>query len=161
MGWRGSRRESVKRSGLTFLGIAIVAVSAILIAKGALHPAKESVERSQDVLTKAYEAKLIECFVVEDADLPKTLARPKVDEDLLYIQVAVLYPGVDRVPSPLDHVLDSINGLPGTELKPVHTSYDEDEAGAYLLLIYQTDLAFESARMVHKGELLFERILLD
>ncbi|MHC4548661.1 MAG: hypothetical protein ACYTEZ_07770 [Planctomycetota bacterium] len=149
------------RFALTVLGLAIVAVAAILIAKGVLRPTQEKVQRSKSVLTGAYEAKFLECFVLEDRDLPDELAPPKVDEDLVYLRVDLLYPGVERVPSPKSHVLQTINGVPGTELRPVHTAYEVGYEGTYLYLVYRSDQSFAFAHMSREGTLLFEKVALE
>ena len=84
-----------------------------------------------------------------------------MDEDLVYVQVTVLYPGVDRVPSPKKHVLKEINGVTETELQPVHTSSESDEEGSFLYLIYRTNSGFEAARMARDGMRLFDKVDLD
>jgi len=151
----------VGRATLTILGLAIVAVAATFIAKNALRPNQEEVQRKQDVLTHAYLPSLIECTIVEDSDLPPTLPRPEVDEDLLYIAVVVFYPGVDRVPEPREHRLERVNGVAGVVLEPVHTSYEQDEDGTYITLLYRTDNSFRYGRMVRGDRPLFERVVLE
>lgn len=151
----------MRRFSLTMLGLTIVTVAAVLFAKSYMRPAQEKVQRGKAVLTNAYQARLVECAVLEDADLPEGLRRAAVDEDLVYVQVTVLYPGVERVPTPEEHVLKEVNGVKATELRPVHTSFDSDEAGSYLYVVYRTDSAFEAARMMRDGNLLFEKVALD
>jgi hypothetical protein len=151
----------VRRLSLTALALTVVAVVAVLFARSFMRPAQEKVQRSKEVLTNAYQARVVECVPLEDTDLPEGLRRPNVDEDLVYVQVIVLYPGVERVSSPEDHVLKEINGVMETELRPVHTSSDADEEGAYLYLVYQTNSAFEAAGMARDGKRLFKKISLD
>jgi hypothetical protein len=153
--------RGVKRLSLTALGLTVVAVAAVLFAKSYMRPAQEKAQRSQEVLTNAYQAQLVECLVLEDAELPAGLRRPDVDEDLIYVQVTVLYPGVDRVPSPEKHVLKEINGVTETELQPVHTSAESDDVGSFLYLIYRTNHGFEAARMARDGMHLFDKVDLD
>lgn len=151
----------MQRLSLTALGLAVVTVAAVLFAKSYMRPAQEKVQRRQEVLTNAYQAQLIDCAILEDSELPAGLRRPEVDEDLIYLQVTVLYPGVDRVPSPEKHVLKEINGVREAELQPVHTAVDTDEEGSYLYVVYQTSSAFEAARMAREGIRLFEKVTLD
>ena len=151
----------MKRLSLTALGLTVVTVAAVLFAKSYVRPAQEKAQRSRDVLTNAYQARLVECVVLEDTELPADLRRPDVDEDLVYVQVAVLYPGVERVPSPEKHVLREINGVLETELQPVHTSSESDDEGSLLYLVYQTNLGFEAARMTRDGMRLFAKVALD
>lgn len=151
----------MRRFSLTALGLTIVTVAAVLFAKSYMRPTQEKVERGKEVLTNAYQARLIECVVLEDTDLPEGLPRAAVDEDLLYVQVTVLYPGVERAPTAEEHVLKEVNGVIGTELRPVHTSSDTDEDGSYLYLVYRTDSAFDAARMAWDGNLLFKKVALD
>lgn len=151
----------MKRLLLTALGLTVVTVAAVLFAKSYMRPAQEKVQRSQDVLTNAYQAQLVECVVLEDAELPAGLRRPDVDEDLIYVQITVLYPGVERVSSPEKHVLSEINGVVETELQPVHTSSESDNEGSLLYLVYQTNSGFEAARMTRDGKRLFAKVTLD
>lgn len=151
----------MQRLSLTALGLAVVTVAAVLFAKSYMRPAQEKVQQRQDVLTNAYEARLVECRILEDNELPAGLRRAEVDEDLIYVQVTVLYPGVDRAPAPEKHFLKEINGVIATELQPVHTSADSDEDGSYLYLVYQTNNAFEAARMARDGIRLFAKVALD
>ena len=151
----------MKRLLLTALGLTVVTVAAVLLAKSYMRPAQEKVQRSQDVLTNAYQAQLVECVVLEDTELPAGLRRPDVDEDLIYVQITVLYPGVERVSSPEKHVLSEINGVVETELPPVHTSSESDNEGRLLYLVYQTNSGFEAARMTRDGKRLFAKVTLD
>jgi hypothetical protein len=151
----------VRRLSLTALGLTVVTVAAVLFAKSYVSPAQEKVQRGKEVLTNAYQARLVECIVLEETGLPDGLRRPDVDEDLVYVQVTVLYPGVERVQAPADHVLFHVNGVHGTELHPVHTSSDFDDDGCFLYLVYQTDSGFEAAAMSRDGKRLFKKIALD
>jgi len=151
----------VKRLLLTALGLTVLTVTAVLFAKSYMRPAQEKAQRSQAVLTNAYQAQLVECLVLEDAELPAGLRRPDVDEDLIYVQVTVLYPGVDHVPSPEKHVLREINGVIETELQPVHTSSEIDDEGSFLYLVYQTNRGFEAAALARDGMRLFAKVDVD
>lgn len=151
----------MRRFSLTALGLTIVTVAAVLFAKSYMRPAQEKVQRGKEVLTNAYRARVVDCVVVEDADLPEGLRRAGVDEDLVYVQITVLYPGVERAPTPEEHVLKEINGVIGTELRPVHTSFEHDHDGCYLFLVYRTNSAFDGARMARDGKLLFNEVSLD
>jgi hypothetical protein len=148
----------VGRGTLTLLGIAAVAVAAIFIAKGMLRPAKEEVERLAPVLTGQYAPQLQECVLLEDSQLPEGLAPPKVDEDLRYVQVEILYPGVEKTPPPADHLLERVNGGGGAPLEPVWNDTDVTEDGAYVYLIYKATTSFEYARLTRRGEVVLERI---
>ena len=152
----------MRRFSLTALGLTVVTVAAVLFAKSYMRPAQEKVQRSREVLTNAYKAQLVECVVLETTDLPEGLRRPGVDEDLMYVQVTVLYPGVERAPgSPEKHVMREINGVIETELRPVHTSSFSNEEGNFLDLVYQTNSSFEAARMALDGKRLFAKVTLD
>jgi len=151
----------VRRFSLTALGLTVVTVAAVLFAKSYMRPAQEKVQRGQEVLTNAYQARLIECVVIEETELPEGLRRRRIDEDLVYVQVTVLYPGLDQAPSPEKHILSEINGVAESDLQPVHTAVESDEDGSFLYLVYQTDSSFEAARLVHDGKRLFANVTLD
>ncbi len=147
----------VGRTLLTILGIAAIAVAAVLVAQKFAGPAGEKAEANQKVLTHAYKPKFHECRALDDDEVPESLPRPGVDEDLVYVSVVILYPGVDRVPEPRDHRLIGVNGADGY-LEPVHIEFSESEEGAYLTLIFRANNEFHFARLVRGEEVLFERI---
>lgn len=150
--------QSVGRVALTIVGIAVVAVAAILIAKSMLRPAKEEVERKGSVLTGEYSPTVQECRMLEDSELPEELPHPKVDDVLRYVQVLVHYPGVAATPPASDHVLERVNGSGGAPLAPAWSEVVAGEGGADLYLIYKTTTDFEHARLSRKGTVLAERI---
>ncbi len=147
----------MRRTLITILGIAAIAVGAVLVAQKFAGPAGEKAEASQKVLTHAYKPKFDRCRALDDEEVPESLPRPGVDEDLVYVGVVILYPGVDRVPEPRDHRLIGVNGA-DAYLEPVHTEIEESEDGAYLTLVFRATNAFQFARLVRGEEVLFERI---
>jgi hypothetical protein len=148
------------RTILTILGIAAIAVGAVFVAQRFASPAKEQVQASQKVLTDAYKPSLVECVLLEDADVPESLPKPDVDEDLVYVAVVVLYPGVERVPEPKDHRLIGVNGR-DEYLEAAHLDYAVTEDGAELTLVFRTDSSFQFGRLVRGETLLFERVALE
>ena len=142
---------------LTVFGIAAIAFGAVFFAQRYMNPAKEQAQASQKVLTHAYQPKFVECRVLEDSEVPDSLPRPKVDEDLIYITVVVLYPGVDRVPDPREHKLIGINGR-NDYLEPAHVDYVLTEEGAELILVFRTDNSFLFGRLVRGDKVLFEHV---
>lgn len=146
------------RVTLTLLGIAVVAVAAILIARSMLRPAKEEVERKGNVLTGEYTPTVHECRILEDAELPDPLPPPKVADALRYVQVLVHYPGVSTAPDPQEHLLERVNGAAGPPLAPAWHESVAGEDGTDLYLIYKTTLEFEHARLSRKGTVIAERI---
>ncbi len=145
---------------LTILGIAAIGVGAVFVAQRFMGPASEKVEASQKVLTQAYKPKFVECRAIEDDEIPESLPRPGVDEDLVYVTIVVLYPGVDRIPEPRDHRLIGVNGADGF-LEPADVSYTESEEGAYLKLVFRTDNAFQFGKLVRGEEVLFDRVEIE
>ncbi len=148
------------RTILTILGIAGIAIGAVFIAQRFASPAQEKVEANQKVLTGAYRPQLVECRVLEDSEVPEPLPQPDVDEDLVYVAVVVLYPGVERVPEPKDHRLIGVNGR-DEYLEPAHLDYEVTEEGAELVLVFRTDSSFQFGRLVRGATDLFERVALE
>jgi len=148
------------RTILTIFGIAAIAVGAVFVAQRFASPAKEQVQQSQKVLTQAYEAQLVECYQLQDSDIPDGLPKPAVDEDLVYVAVVVLYPGVERVPEPKDHRLIGVNGE-NTHLEPAHIDYAVSEEGAELTLVFRTDNGFRYGRLVRGEKTISERVELE
>jgi hypothetical protein len=150
----------VGRILLTLLGLSAIAGGAVYIAHKFVGPAHDKVEANKQVLTEAYKPKLVGCRALDDGDLPPTLERPGVDEDVLYVEVVLLYPGVDRVPQPLSHRLLGVNGEK-VVLDPVAVDYAEDEEGTYLTLVFKADNSFQHARLFRDEELLVDRVDLE
>jgi hypothetical protein len=148
------------RTILTILGIAAIAVGAVFIAQRFANPAKEQAQAKEKVLTDAYDPQLVECRPLEDSEVPASLPRPGVDEDLIYIAIVVLYPGVDRVPEPKNHRLIGVNGE-DRYLEPAHIDYAVVEEGAELTLVFRTDNSFQYGRLVRGETPLFERVDLE
>jgi hypothetical protein len=148
------------RTILTILGIAAIAVGAVFIAQRFANPAKEKLQANQKVLTGAYKPQLVDCLVLEDTEVPESLPRPGVDEDLVYVAIIVLYPGVERVPEPKDHRLIGVNGR-DEYLEPAHLDYEETEEGAELTLVFRTDSSFQFGRLVRGATEIFERVALE
>lgn len=152
--------KGMGRIVLTVFGIAAIAFGAVFFAQRYMSPAKERVQASQKVLTHAYQPKFIECRVLEDSEVPDSLPRPKVDEDLIYVTVVVLYPGVDRVPDPRDHRLIGVNGR-DEYLEPADVDYELTEEGAELILVFRASNSFMFGRLVRGDTCLFERVELE
>jgi hypothetical protein len=150
----------VGRIIFTILGFAAIGVGGIFIAQRYAGPAAEKAEAGKKVLTHAYEPQFRGCRALDDEEVPESLPRPGVDEDLVYVEVVVLYPGVERVPEPRAHRLIGVNGADGA-LEPETIDVSETEEGAFLTLVFRADNAFQFARLVRDEEVLFERIDLD
>jgi len=150
----------VGRAALTLLGFAAIAVAVILVAQRFMGQAGDKGQTGQKILTQAYQPQLRECSVIPDEEIPESLPRPEVDEDVVYIAVVVLYPGVDLVPEPREHRLIGVNGEK-VALDPADVDYDVTEEGAELTLVFRTDNSFRFARLVRGEESLFERVELE
>lgn len=146
------------RLALTMLGLALLAGGAIFFAKNVLTPAQENVERSEPVLTGQYQPRVEECGVLEDADLPEGIAPPGVDEDVLYVQVVVFFPGIEKVTALAELALDEVNEHVGRRLEPIHTDTEVTAEGTYVYLVFQTTTAFHSARLVRGDDVLADRV---
>jgi len=155
-------QKDVGRAALTILGLAILAVAAIFVARRMVRPAKEKVERSREVLTKAYDARLDECVVPEDADISAAgLEPPEVGADWIYLLVVVLYPGAAQVPEPDNHTLIAVDDRPGTRIEPSKVSTTTEEEGAFLELIFKVDATFDHARLVRDDSIVLRRVGLE
>jgi len=148
------------RTVLTILGIAAFAIGAVFLAQRFASPAKEQVQQGQRVLTHAYDAQFAECYQLQDSEIPAGLPKPGVDEDLVYVAVVVLYPGVERVPEPKDHRLIGVNGE-NEYLEPAHIDYAVTEEGAELTLVFRTDNAFRFGRLVRGEKTIQDRVELE
>lgn len=149
------------RTAWTIIALAAIALGAIFLARNMLNPAKEKVEQRQAVLNEDARPRVTECVVLEDADLPEHLDRPAVGTDVLYVSITVFYPDFPEVPTPEQHVLDTINGRPNTQLKPVHTMTELEPAGAYGILVFRTDSSFTHARLLRGDEVIADRVELE
>lgn len=148
------------RTILTILGIAAIAVGAVYIAQRFAAPAKEQAQAKEKILTDAYEPQVLECYQLQDSDVPAGLPKAGVDEDLIYVAVVVLYPGVDRVPEPKEHRFIGINGR-DDYLEPVHIDYQVTEDGAELTLVFRTVNSFQYGRLVRGEKQISERVPLE
>lgn len=148
----------VGRSSILVIGG--IGVAAVIFAMRFIKPAGEQAEASQKVLTQAYQPALVECVELAYDEIPESLPRPGVDEDLMYVAVTVLYPGVERVPDPAAHRFIGVNGKQEA-LDPVNTDYDVTEDGATLTLIFKANNAFHFARLVRGEETILERVALE
>ena len=143
----------------TIIGLAILAVGAIWVGRKFLEPAQEAAEADSNVLSGAYEARLEECRVIADSEIPDGLPVPAVGEEFYYVLVAVLYPEREQVPLPEAHHLDQIDGLPGTSLFPVQPPFTESgRDGAILEIIVRVDEIFEEARLMCGEEVVLRRV---
>ena len=145
------------RTVLTVLGIAAIAFGAVLVAQRFAGPSDGKATGKEKDLTHAYKPKFMECRALEDEEIPESLARPGVDEDLIYIAVVLLYPGVERVPEPRDHRLIGVNGGSGY-LDPADVDYEVNEDGALLTVIFRANNEFQFGKLVRGEEVLFERV---
>jgi hypothetical protein len=150
----------VGRAALTLLGFVAIGAAVIFVAQRFMGKGDGNGPTGQKILTHAYNPQLVECRLIPDEEIPESLPRPGVDEDVVYIAVVVLYPGVDRVPEPRDHRLIGVNGADGF-LEPLDVDYDLIEDGAELTLVFRTDNSFRFARLVRGAESLFDRVELE
>jgi hypothetical protein len=139
--------------------IGAIGIGAIIFAMKFLKPAGEQAEASRTVLTDAYKPRVVACRELEYDEIPESLPRPEVDEDLVYVAITVLYPGVDRVKEPKAHRLIGVNGEQ-VALDPVEMEYGEVDEGTELTLIFKASTSFEYARLVHGEETVSERVQL-
>jgi hypothetical protein len=148
----------VGRTVGTIIGLAILAGGAIWVGRQFLEPAQEMAEADSSVLSGAYEARLEECRVLAPSELPDGLRPPKVGEAFDFVLVAVLYPEREQVPTPELHHLDRIDGLPGTNLHPVHTYTETASEGAFLEVIFRVDEVFDEARLMRGEEVVLRQL---
>jgi hypothetical protein len=152
----------MKRGAATIVGLAILAIAATFVGRMFLSPARERVEQRSSVLSGAYEERLTECRILEDAELPADVERPGVGEAIYYLHLAVLYPGVANLPAePEEHRLVGINGSPTAELSPVHAESAFDDEGTTVYLIFKTDGTFDFARLVRPDKTVLEKVALE
>lgn len=148
------------RVSATILGLAIVAGGAIYVSSTILKPATEEAQRREPVLTGALDAKLEECRLLEDVELPGDLKPPEVGEDRLYLLLVVLYPQRADAPEE-EHRLNRVNGHPDLSLRPEHVEAVIEPEGALVHLTFQIDSSFQFAQLVRGEELLFDKISLE
>lgn len=152
----------MNRSTATVVGITILAGGAIFVGRAMLRPATEEVERREPVLTGAMNPRLHECRMLEDTELPEGIEPPQVGEDVLYLRVAVLYPGVAEAPAAKEHVLDKVNGDPAATLAPAHAeNAPADGDGAVARLTFRVDSGFRFARVSRDGKAVLEKVSLE
>lgn len=143
----------------TILGLAILAVGAIWVGGKLLEPAQEMAEADSSVLSGAYDARLVECRVLANSEIPDGLAVPDVGEEFYYVLVAVLYPEREQVPLPEAHHLAELDGLPGTSLFPVQPPITEPGSdGAFLEIIVRVDEVFDEARLMCGEEVVLPKV---
>ncbi len=146
------------RSWVTTLGLAALAIGAVWVAKTMIGPTQEKVERGQSVLNAAAAARVVECRILEDSELPEGLERPGVGGRTVYLLVAIHYPGYAAAPGLANHSLIRVNGRPDTTLQPVHTASEPDEDGATGYLTFRTTLDHSFAKLIHGDKVLAESL---
>jgi hypothetical protein len=145
----------MRRTVLTLFGLAIVAGGAILVGGAFLEPEKEKRDASQDVLTGAYDARVEECVILEDNELPKGVEPPELGSSERYVRVVILFPGVPTIAGKgSDYVLQDVNGQKNLRLAPVDAEIVADEAGVFLTVVYKSDDEFQRAKLVRGEEVL-------
>lgn len=150
------------KGALTIVGIAIVAVTAIFLAKFWIKPAQEDYEREQEVLTKAYEPRLEEIEVLQDIEVSDLgLEVPDVGSSTIYIRLTVLYPGAAKVPDAQDHALENVDGDPERNVPASHAETETDDDGTWLYVVFRVDESFEHARLVRGRVMLLKRFALE
>ena len=117
-------------------------------------------ERSADVLSGAYEARLVECRVLEDSELPEDVPAPPVGSATFYFGLTVLYPDHAAVPTG-EHALVEINGELETRVLPVDVDTMVDEDGATVYLTFQSDGTFRYGALARDEKILVRRVALD
>jgi hypothetical protein len=148
----------VGRSSILVIGG--IGVAAVIFAMRFIKPAGEQAEARQKVLTEAYQPLLVECVELAFDEIPEPLPRPGVDEDLVYVAIVVLYPGVERVPDPGAHRLIGVNGKQEA-MDPANVDYEVTEDGALMTLVFKANNAFQFARLVRGEETVLERVGLE
>jgi len=135
------------RSWATTIGLAALAIGAVWVAKTMVQPTKEKVERKQAVLNSEASARVTECRILEDYELPRGLERPGVGDDTMYILVTVHYPGYPEAPELMQHHLIRVDGREGARLEPSHAVSETDEDGSYAVLTFRTTQDFTFATL--------------
>jgi len=122
---------------------------------------EDRAEANQAVLGGAYDPRPVECRMLDDGELPEGLEVPGIDDELRYVVVVLFYPHAAAAPSPIEHLLDHINGDAQEVLRPVHVSSEVEDEGIYLTLVYRTTIHFEHARMIRDRKPIVGRIDLE
>ena len=151
----------MKRAVVTLLGVSVLAVAAFFVIPYALGPAEDAAERRQGVLTGLTKPRLLDCLILEDADLPAGVPPPPVGRDVLYISVELLYPGATREPDSGSYKLIEINGVANDMADAVHVSKEEDDAGFYVDVVFRTDVNFDHARLLRGDTIVIRKVTLD
>jgi hypothetical protein len=73
----------------------------------------------------------------------------------------VLYPDAAEGPEQKTYMLDHVNGQSTDALAPLHISAETTEDGTYVFILFMTDSAFDSGRLVHDGKPILERVTLE
>ena len=150
----------MKRAVVTLLGVSVLAVAAFFVIPYALGPAEDAAERSQGVLTGLTKPRLLECLILEDADLPAGVPPPPVGRDVLYISVGVLYPGATREPDNGDYKLVGINGVANDMAEAVHVSREEADAGFYIDAVFRINISFDHAALMRGDATVIKKVVL-
>ena len=150
----------MKRAVVTLLGIAALAVTAIVISHYALGPVEDAAERRQGVLTGLTKPRLIECLILEDADLPEGVPPPPVGRDVLYMSVGILYPGATKEPDQGLYKLVEINGVKENLVSAVHVSKEEADEGFYVDAVFLTDSQFDHAELWRGAATVIKKVTL-
>lgn len=148
------------KAGINVLGLGAIAVAAILIAKGMLKPTQEKVERNANVLSGAYEPRIVEFRVLEDSELPEGVEAPPVGAAEFCFVLAVLYPEHASLPEGA-HRLVEVNGVIDDVLDPIHVEEATDEEGATVYLTFRSDGTFRFAHVARGDTVLVERAALE
>ena len=151
----------MKRAVVTLLGIGVLAVTAIVISHYVLGPAEDAAERRQGVLTGLTSPRLLDCLILEDADLPDGVPPPPVGRDVIYISVGVFYPGAIKEPDEGLYRLVEINGIKENTLDAVHVSKEETDEGFYVDAVFRTDSNFDQAELRRGGATVVKKVKLD
>jgi len=150
----------VGRGATAALGLTILAIAAIFLAKGMLQPTQEEVERTKDVLNKDALPRLNECRELGLDELPEGLEPPGVGATHFYLSIVVFFPGYATVEGAEDYRLTEMDGR-SVALSPMHTEVATEEDGAYVSLIFRLDDPFSSARLMHGEEEILAKVVME
>ncbi len=150
--------KGMGRGATAILGLAVLAVCAVFLAKGLVEPKQEELERSKDVLNAEAQPRLVGCTELSDVERPKELPAPPVGADYFYLTVTVLFPGFATVEGEKEHVL-VVDG--GGSKKTLHSEVEIDDDGAYLTMIFRVDGDFESGRLLRGETEVIKRVQME
>ena len=150
----------MKRAVVTLLGVTVLAAAAFVVIHYALGPAEDAAERRQGVLTGLTAPRLLDCLILEDADLPAGVPPPPVGRDVLYISVGVLYPSATQEPDNGSYKLVEINGVANNIVEAIHVSREEADAGFYVDAVFRTDVNFDYAHLVRGDVIVIRKVTL-